>query len=99
MEILFAHNQLVIEELFDFISIYKVKYNTKNNLPDDTYKSLRAAIKLDKELENTNKFFVDEIEKDNFTNFNSKQLELVCGPVKNSNENTVKYYSIKHILV
>jgi len=99
LEILSAHNQLVIEELYDIISIYKLKCNSKNKLPDDTYKSLRTAIKLDKELENTTKFFIDEIEKDNFTNFNSKQLESMCGPVNNSNENTIKYYNIKHILV
>lgn len=99
MELLFAYNQLVIEELYDIISIYKVKCNSKNKLPDDTYKSLRAAIKLDKELGNTTKFYIDVIEKDNFTNFYSKQLELVCGPVNRSNENTVKYYNIKQILV
>ncbi|XP_026810785.1 uncharacterized protein LOC113552228 [Rhopalosiphum maidis] len=98
LEILLAHNQLVIEELYDIISIYKIKYNSKNKLPDDTYKYLKAAIKLDKELENTTKLFIDEIEKDNFTNMNSKQLELVCGAVKNYNENTNKYYNIKHIL-
>jgi len=99
LEILLAHNQLVIEELYDIISIYKLKYNLKQKLPDDTYKYLKAAIKLDKELGNTNKLFIDEIEKDNFTNMHSKHLELVCGPVKNFNENTNKYYSIKHILV
>lgn len=99
MEILSAHNQLVIEELYDIISIYKIKYNSKNKLPDDTYKYLKAAIKLDKELGNTTKIFIDEIETDNFTNMNSKQLELVCGAVKNYNENTNKYYNIKHILV
>lgn len=98
MEILLDNNQLVIEELFDIISIYKVKYNSKNKLPDDTYKYLRAAIKLDKEIGNTTKFFIDEIEKDNFTNLNSKQLELVCLPAKNY-ENTIKYFNIKHILV
>lgn len=96
---MFAHNQLVIDELLDIISIYKVKYKLQNKLPDDTYKSLRAAIKLDKELENTTKFFIDEIEEDKFTNFNSYQLELICGPMKNSNENTIRYYNIKHIMV
>lgn len=99
MEILLAHNQLVIEELYDIISVYKLKYNSKHKLPDDTFKYLKAAIKLDKELGNTNKIFIDEIEKDNFTNMNSKQLELVCGPIKNCIENTNKYYNIKHILV
>lgn len=99
MEIVFAQNQLVIEELYDIISIYKLKYNLKNKLPDDIYKSLRTAIKLDKEMRNTTKFFIDEIENDNFTNFNSKQLELVCGSVNSSNENIIKYYNIKHILV
>lgn len=99
MEIVFAHNQLVIEELYDIISIFKLKYTLKNKLPDDIYKSLRIATKLDKEMRNTTKFFINEIENDNFTNFNSKQLELVGGSLNSSKENTIKYYNIKHILV
>lgn len=85
--------------MYNIISIYKIKYSSKNKLPDDIYKSLKAAIKLDKELENTTKYFIEEIEKENFTNFNSKQLELLCGFVKDFNENTNKYYNIKHVQV
>lgn len=99
MELLFENNRILIEEILNIISLYKVKYHFNNKLPDDTYKSLKAAIKLDKEIENTNKMFIDEIENENLINSSSKLLELFCGSLKNYDENPMKYYNIKYVQV
>lgn len=100
MELLFDNNRLIIEELYDIISVYKVKYGLKNKLPDDTFKSLKYAIKLDKDIGNTNKSIIEEMEKEHLIEFNAKQLELVCESIKDFNENaTRKYYNIKQVQV
>lgn len=100
MELLFDNNRLTIEELYDIISVYKVKYGLKNKLPDDTFKSLKSAIKLDKDIGNTNKFIIEEMEKENLIESNAKQLKLVCESIKDSNKNANrKYYNIKQLQV
>lgn len=98
MEILFDCNHLIIDDIYTFISIYKIKYNSNNKLPDDTYKSLKSAIKLEKEIGNTTKTIIEEIEKENVINSNTKQLESVCESIKDS-KNIIKYSNIKHIQV
>lgn len=88
-----------IEELYTILSLYKVKCSLKNKLPDETYKSLKSAIKLEKKIENSTKIIVEEIEKENFNHSISKQLEFMCESVKNSNKNKTNYYNIKHVQV
>lgn len=99
MDVLFNNNHTVIEDLYNYISIHKVHYNSKNKIPDDLFKYLKTAVKLEKEIENTTKIIIEEIEKENLFNLNSKQLILVCEFLKNSNKNAIKYYSIKHVQV
>lgn len=99
MELLFDNNHTSIKELYNIISLYKVKYSLKNKLPDDTYKSLKSAIKLEKEIEISIKIIVEELEKENIKHSNSKQLEFVLESVKNSNENKTMYYNLKHVQV
>lgn len=76
-----------------------MKYNSKNKLPDDTYKSLKSAIRLEKDIENTTKTIIEEIEKENLINSITKQLESVCESTKKDNENMIKYSNIKHVQV
>lgn len=85
--------------MYDIISIYKVQYSSKNKIPDDSFKYLKAAVKLEKEIENTTKIITEEAEKENLFSFNYKQLELVYETIQNSNKNPIKYYSIKHVQV
>lgn len=100
MELLFVNNRLIIDELYDIISIYKVKYGLKNKLPDDTFKSLKSGLKLDKDITNMIKSIVKEMEKENLLDSNAKQLKLICGSIKDFNENmTRKYYNIEHVQV
>lgn len=99
MQQLFEFNITDKDELYNILSLIKVKYNSKNKLPDDTHKSLKSAIKLEKEIENTTKTIIEEIENENLIDSNSKQLELVMDSVRNSNEKQIKYYNIKHIQV
>lgn len=100
MGLLFDNNRLLIEELFDIISVYKIKYGLKNKLPDDTFKSLKYAIKLDKDIRNMDESIIEEIEKENLIESNVKQFELIRGSANESNENTTrKYYNIKHVQV
>lgn len=96
---LFDNNHIEIEGLYNIISLYKVKSSSKNKLPDEIYKYLKSAIKLEKDIENITKIVIDEIEKENFNSSNIKQLEFVCDSIKKSNENTTNYYNIKHIQV
>lgn len=81
------------------ISLYKLKYSTKFKFPDDAYKSIKSAIKLDKNIEITMDIIVKEIEKLNLLSANYKKLELVCESAKGSNEKTKNYYNIKHVQV
>lgn len=76
-----------------------MKYNSKNKLPDDTYKFLKSAIRLEKDIENTTKTIIEEIEKENLINSITKQLESVCESTKKDNENMIKYSNIKHVQV
>lgn len=99
MELLFDNNHISIEELYNILSLYKVKYSLTNKLPDETYKYLKSAIKLEKEIENSTKIIIEEIEKENFNDSISKQLEFVYESVKISNENKTNYYNIKHVQV
>lgn len=99
MERLIDYNHLIIDDIYTIISIYKIKNNSKNKLPDDTYKSLKSAIKLEKEIENTIKTIIEEIEKDSLINSNTKQLESVCESIKKNNKNIIKYSNIKHVQV
>lgn len=99
MHQLFDLNSKNKEELYNILSLIKIKYNSKNKLPDDTYKSLKSAIKLEKEIENTTKAIIEEIDSEKLNGLNSKELELVLGSVRNSNEKQIKYYHIKHIQV
>lgn len=99
MEELLNSNHKCIEDLYNIISIFKVKYNSKNKLPDDVHKSLKSAIKLDKEIKYSTKCIIEDMEKENSVNSNSKQLQLVCESVKSSFINTGKFYNIKHVQV
>jgi len=97
MEKLFHYNHIIIDDIYTIISIYKIKNNSKNKLPDDTYKSLKSAIKLEKEIENTTKTILEEIEKENLINSNTNHLKSVCESIKKNNEKIIKYSNIKHI--
>lgn len=99
MEILVDYNHLIIEDTFNIISLYKVKYNLKSNLTDKIYKLLKSAIKLDKVFENNRSIFIEEIEKENIINSSSEQLELVSKSLKNAIENQIKYFNFKDIQV
>lgn len=99
MELLIDYNHSIIEDIFNIISLYKVKYHLKMKLPDNIYKSLKSALKLEKEFENTSSIFIEEIEKENVINSKSEQLLLVYRSLKNSFENPIKYYNIKHVQV
>lgn len=81
------------------MSISNVKYSPKNKLPDEIHKSLKCAIKQENDIRNSTKLVIEEIEKENLTNSNSKQLQLIFGSVKNAYINTGKYYNIKHVQV
>lgn len=54
------------------------------------------AVKLEKEMNTTNKHLVEEIEKENAIGSNLNELEFICRSTKN---NVSKYYSIKHLQV
>lgn len=99
MEELLNCNHTCLEDLYNITSISKVKYSSKNKLPDDVHKSLKSAIKLEKEIRNSTKNIIEDIEKESSINSNSNQLQLVCESIKSSVANTGKYYNIKHVQV
>lgn len=100
LEIQFNYNHILIEELYTIISTYyKTRNHSKNKVPDDVLKTLRAAIKLEKEIDSTTKTVIEDGVKENSSNFNSKESESVCESVRNSNKNTIKYYNINHVQV
>lgn len=99
MELLLDNNHTIIEDLYNIISIHKVKNNPKSKFPDELYKTLKSAKKLEKEIENTTKITINEAENDNFNSFNFKQLESICDSIKLNNKYTTKYYNIKQVQV
>lgn len=99
MEELFNCNHTCVEDLYNILSVSKVKYSSHNKLPDDEHKSLKSAIKLEKEIRNSTKSIIEDIEKENSINSNSNQLQLVCESIKSWYTNTGKYYNIKHVQV
>lgn len=99
MDTLIDHNRSVIKELYNILSLYNTKYSLKYKFSEDPYKSLKSAIKLEKEMGNKGKDLIDEIEKENLIDFNNKQLQLSCAPAKVFKEIPVKYYNIKHVQV
>lgn len=99
LETLSVQNHTVIEDMYNIISLYKLKYSTKFKLPDDAHKAIKSAIKLDTDIEITMNIIVEEIEKLNLISANYKQLELACESAKGSNEKTKKYFNIRHVQV
>lgn len=99
MDTLIDHDRSVIKEFYHVLSFYKTKYSLKHKFSEDPYKSLKSAIKLEKEMENTGNILMDEIEKENLIDINNKQLQLSCAPAKVFKENAIKYYNIKHVQV
>jgi len=99
LETIIDYNRIVIEDVFNVISFFKIKGSLKNKLSEDPYKLLKNATKLEKEIENTIQSVIEEIEKENSIIENVKQLDLMSGSVENSKENGIKYYNIKHVQV
>lgn len=99
MDELLNFNHTCLEDLYNIISVSKVKYSSNNKLQDDIHKSLKSAMKLEKEIRNTTINIIEDIEKESSINLNSNQLHLVCESVKSSFTNTGKYYNIKHVQV
>lgn len=90
---------MVIEDLYNIIRFYNVKNNAKYKLPEETYKTLKSANKLENEIGNTTQIIINQAEIDNSNRFNSKQLESTCDTLRNYNKYTTKYYNIKHVQV
>lgn len=99
LETLSDQNHTAIEDVYNIISLYKLKYSTTFKLPDDAYKSIKSGLKLEKDIENTMDIIVKEMEKLNLIGVNYKQLELACESAKGSNEKTKKYCNIRHVQV
>lgn len=85
--------------MYSIISLFRSKPNSKNKIPDDLYKALKTAHKLEKEIESTTQQTIEEIEKENVNNLNSKQLESVCKLGKPWNDNAPMYHNLKQIQV
>lgn len=99
MELLLDNNHTIIEDLYNIISLHKVKNTPKSKFPDELYKTLKSATKLEKDIENTTQITINEVENDNLNSFNSKELGSICDAVKHNNKYTTRYYNIKQVQV